>query len=251
MTPLMLFLGWRASFAVLGGAGLLVAAAWGLIYRNAPRAAGKAIPVAGPVQWLGLLRQRTVWGLLLGFAGTVYITWLYVTWLPGYLHDRWHMSTAHAGLWSAVPQLFGFFGAVGGGWLSDRLMAITSERAARQWPLVIGLYIAGGCSALAAFSGSVALAITAVSGALFAANLATTAGWALAASLAPVALIATVEAMANIGGSIGGSLAPLVTGGLVQATHSFQPALLIAAATAAGCGIANQSLTRQAIAATP
>jgi MFS family permease len=249
LTPLMLALGWRAGFAVLGGAGLLVAAAWGLIYRNPAASAGESPRIAGPVQWLGLLRQGTVWGLLLGFAGTVYITWLYVTWLPGYLHDRWHMSPANAGLWSAVPQLFGFFGAIGGGWLSDRLTAITSERAARQWPLAIGLYVAGGCSALAAFSGSATLALVAVSAALFAANLATTSGWALAASLAPAALIATVEAMANIGGSVGGSLAPLITGELVQSTQSYQSALLVAAAVAAGCGIANQILTRQAIAA--
>ena len=244
LTPLMLALGWRASFAVLGIAGLLVATAWGLIYRNPAAPAGDAPAIAGPAQWLDLLRQRTVWGLLLGFAGTVYITWLYVTWLPGYLHDRWHMSPAHAGLWSAVPQVFGFVGAVGGGWLSDRLTAITSERASRQWPLAIGLYVSAGCSALAAVSGSPAVAIAAVSAALFSANLATTCGWALAATLAPAALIATVEAMANIGGSVGGSLAPLVTGMVVQATRSFAPALLIAATVAVGCGVANQILTR-------
>jgi MFS family permease len=86
-----------------------------------------------------------------------------------------------------------------------------------------------------------------VSAALFGANLGTTAGWALAACLAPQALIATVEAMANIGGSIGGSLAPLVTGLLVQSTHSFKQALLIAAVTAAACALANQFLTREAI----
>jgi len=247
LTPLMLALGWRASFAVLGGAGVLLAVAWGLIYRDAAAPKNQAPSIAGPVQWLLLLRQRTVWGLLLGFAGTVYITWLYVTWLPGYLHDRWDMSPTQAGLWSAVPQLFGFFGAIGGGWLSDRLTAITSERAARQWPLAIGLYAAAGCSGLAAVSGSAALAIAAVSAALFGANLATTAGWALAACLAPPALIATVEAMANIGGSIGGSLAPLVTGLLVQSTHSFKLALLVAAATATTCAFANQLLTRKAI----
>jgi MFS family permease len=35
LTPLMVVLGWRSSFAVLGGLGLVVAAAWGAIYRNA------------------------------------------------------------------------------------------------------------------------------------------------------------------------------------------------------------------------
>lgn len=247
LTPLMLLLGWRASFAVLGAAGLLVAAAWGVIYRNAVPGAGDAPSVAGPAEWLKLLEQRAVWGLLLGFAGTVYMTWLYVTWLPGYLHDRWHMSPAQAGLWSALPQAFGFVGAIGGGWLSDRLTRIASERAARQWPLAIGLYVAAGFTVVAAVSGSAAMALAAVSAALFSANLATTSGWALGAILAPPALIATVEAMANIGGSVGGSLAPLVTGGLVQSTGSFTPALLVAAIVAAGCALANQLLTTRSI----
>ncbi len=242
LTPLMVLLGWRASFVVLGAAGLGVAAAWGVIYRDTA-ATGEASQVAGPARWLALLRQRSVRGLLLGFAGTVYMTWLYVTWLPGYLHDRWHMAPATAGLWSALPQLLGFVGAIGGGFLSDRLTMVTTERAARQWPLVAGLYAAAGFTVLAALSGNAGLAIAAVSAALFSANLATTAGWALAAALAPQALIATVEAMANIGGSVGGSLAPLVTGAVVQSTGSFTPALLIASCVAAGCALANQVLT--------
>ncbi len=248
LTPLMLFAGWRAGFAALGVAGLLVALAWGVIYRDVPaREAGPQI--AGPRQWAGLLRQATVWGLLLGFGGTVYVTWLYVTWLPGYLVARWHMAAGAAAYWSAVPQFAGFLGAVGGGWLSDRLARRFGDRAARQAPLVTGLFVSAGCSALAAASGSAGLALTAVSAALFSANVATTSGWALAAGLAPAALIATVEAMANIGGSIGGSLAPLVTGLVVEHTGSFTPALLIASVVAAVCGAANWMLTRKAVVA--
>jgi MFS family permease len=247
LAPLMLAFGWRISFALLGAAGLLVAAAWGLIYRNPATPAADAPRIAGPAQWLALLKQRTIWGLLLGFAGTVYITWLYVTWLPAYLHDRWHMAPATAGLWSALPQFMGFLGAIGGGWLSDRLTMVTTPRAARQLPLAAGLYVAAAFSALAAISGSAGLAIAAVSVALFSANLATTSGWALAATLAPPALIATVEAMANIGGSVGGSLAPLITGTLVQTTGTFSAALLTAAAIATVCAVANQWLTRRQI----
>ena len=251
LTPLMLAFGWRASFAALGAAGLVVAVAWGLVYRDPPgRRAGPA-QVAGPSQWAQLLRQRTVWGLLIGFGGTVYVTWLYVTWLPGYLQQRWQMPPAAAALWSALPQFCGFVGAVAGGWLSDRLARRAGkragERAARQAPLVAGLLVSAACSALAAVSGNAALALAAVSAALFSANVATTCGWALAAGLAPAALVATVEAMANIGGSVGGSLAPLVTGYVVQATGSFAPALLIAAAIAAGCAAANWTLTRAEI----
>ncbi len=247
LTPLMLAIGWRASFAVLGLAGLTVAVAWAVIYRDPETASKDAPRIAGPAAWLALLRQRSVWGLLLGFGGTVYVTWLYVTWLPGYLQQRWHFAPAAAGLWSALPQFFGFIGAIGGGWLSDLLARRMRERSARQWPLVGGLLVSAACSALAAVSGDAGLALAAVSGALFAANVATTGGWALAASLAPAALIATVEAMANIGGSVGGSLAPLMTGYVVQSTGSFAPALVIAACVAAGSALANGVLTRAPI----
>lgn len=247
LTPLMLVVGWRASFAALGAAGLLVALAWALVYRDLP--AREAAPrIAGPAEWGRLLRQGTVWGLLLGFGGTVYVTWLYVTWLPAYLVQRWQMTPGSAALWSAVPQFCGFFGALAGGWLSDRLARRLGERPARQGPLVVGLFVAAACTALAAVSGSAAVALASVSVALFSANVATTSGWALAAGLAPPALIATVEAMANIGGSIGGSLAPLVTGFVVERSGSFGPALVIAAAVAAGTGAANWWLARQPIA---
>ena len=246
LTPLMLAAGWRIAFATLGAAGVLVAAIWALVYRDLPARAA-APRIAAPVQWARLLRQRTVWGLLLGFGGTVYVTWLYVTWLPGYLVQRWHMAASGAALWSALPQGAGFLGAVSGGWLSDQLARQTGERLARQAPLVAGLFASAACSALAAVSGSAALALAAISAALFSANVATTSGWALATSLAPAALVATVEAMANIGGSIGGSLAPLVTGWVVQRSGSFVPALLIASAVAATCATGNWLLTRREI----
>ena len=188
-----------------------------------------------------------MWGLLLGFGGTVYITWLYVTWLPGYLQLRWGMSPGQSGLWSALPQFFGFIGAVGGGWVSDRLVRRFGERLGHQSLVVTGLLASAAGSVLAAVSGSAAMAIGAVSAALFAANVATTCGWALAAGLAPMALVATVEAMANIGGSVGGTLAPLTTGFIVQSSGSFAPALLVAAAVSAASGLANWFLTRRPI----
>ncbi len=248
LTPLMLLAGWRASFVALGAAGLLAAVAWALVYRDVKTRADATPKIAGLREWRSLLGQRSVWGLLIGFGGTVYVTWLYVTWLPGYLQQRWTMQPGAAGLWSALPQSFGFLGALGGGWLSDWLARRMGERRARQVPLIAGLAAAAVFSAAAAAAGSAAWALAAVSAALFGANLATTCGWALAAALAPAALVATVEAMANIGGSIGGSLAPLVTGYAVQATGSFAPALLVAAAIAALCAAANWWLTRQPIA---
>ena len=56
--------------------------------------------------------------------------------------------------------------------------------------------------------------------------------WALGASLTSPHLVATIESIQNIGGSIGGALAPLVTGLIVGHLHTFTPAFLVATATA-------------------
>jgi cyanate permease len=57
--------------------------------------------------------------------------------------------------------------------------------------------------------------------------------WALASVAAPANCTASLGAIQNFGGYLGGALAPTVTGFIVQATGSFVPALL----TSAGIGL--------------
>jgi cyanate permease len=53
--------------------------------------------------------------------------------------------------------------------------------------------------------------------------------WALASVAAPASCTASLGAIQNFGGYLGGALAPTVTGFIVQATGSFVPALLVSA----------------------
>ena len=57
--------------------------------------------------------------------------------------------------------------------------------------------------------------------------------------------------MANIGGSVGGSLAPLLTGIVAETTGSFDPALWLAAGLAAVCAGAVWAMARVPIQADP
>jgi cyanate permease len=54
--------------------------------------------------------------------------------------------------------------------------------------------------------------------------------WALSSVAAPANCTASLGAIQNFGGYLGGALAPTVTGFIVQATGSFKPALLSSAA---------------------
>lgn len=82
---------------------------------------------------------------------------------------------------------------------------------------------------------------------LFAANVSSSCGWALAAVIAPPNTVATLEAIQNVGGSIGGALAPYVTGALVQSSRSFLPSFVLAGAISIACALVYHFATRDRI----
>ena len=261
LTWLMLAYGWRLMFLIAGLAGFAVALLWFLFYR-APGEAdippsdlaeirhgeGPAIVHIGWRQIFWLLRFRTSWGMFLGFFGVVYISWLYATWLPAYLETARHQSIADAGLWAAVPLGAGFLGGIAGGLVSHGLgRAGMDAVAACRLPVIWGLVAAGVCTIAAALTSNTVVAVGLMACGLFAANVSSSCGWALAAVIAPPNAIATLEAIQNVGGSAGGSLAPLITGLLIQGSGSFAPAFVLAGAIAFACAGFYAMMTRQKI----
>jgi hypothetical protein len=96
-------------------------------------------------------------------------------------------------------------------------------------------------------AGSTGSAIAWLAAWIFAAKVASSCGWALAAVVAPSNAIASLEAVQNIGGSLGGTLAPFLVGAVVQATGSFIPAFLLAAAIALACAAVYALMARHRI----
>jgi len=99
-------LGWRSSFYILGGLGFIVAAVWWFTIKRPERAGwlrpqerehilenrtvvsspnetseGGAVPMTLP----SLLRQPSMWGLLITQGCAVYTVYLFLTWLPTYM----------------------------------------------------------------------------------------------------------------------------------------------------------------------
>jgi MFS family permease len=241
LTLLMLAFGWPAMFIIAGLAGFAVALAWFAFYRSPTEANipaedlavihdddGPAIAQIGFRQVLWLLKFPTSWGMFLGFFGVVYVYWLFATWLPGYLEDQRHLSIASAGAVSAIPLAAGFFGAVAGGLISRWLVRRMDPVSACRLPVILGLAGTAILTIAAAYAHSTWSAVALISGGLFAINIASSCGWALAAVITPPNTVATLEAIQNVGGSLGGALAPWITGTLVQASGSFLAAFDLA-----------------------
>jgi MFS family permease len=186
----------------------------------------------GVRDWLALFRHLTTWGMILGFFGSVYLNWVYLTWLPGYLTQARGMDLVTTGIAASVPFFCGFVGCLVAGWFSDKLTRKSaSPMAGRKLPIVLAMLGMAGFTVPAALVQSNVIALACISVVVFLANASSASAWALATAAAPSNRIASLGSLQNFGGFLGGALAPIVTGYIAQ-SFSFVPALLTGAAIA-------------------
>lgn len=247
LTALMLVFGWRAMFVIMGGVGLVLAAVFFLVFRNPGEVGltteekgflreGDAPGIAKPVtlaDWKRLFAFRTTWGMIVGYFGCIYVTWLYTAWLPGYLEIERHFTIAKTGWVAAIPFAFGVVGGVSGGIIVDVLAKRgLSPIMSRKLPMAGSLVLTGLFTLIAAWTPSDTVAIACISLSLFLVYLSSSSAWAMASVAAPANCTASIGSMQNFGGYIGGALAPTVTGYIVQHTGHFGPALVTASVIA-------------------
>jgi sugar phosphate permease len=245
ITWLMLEFGWRGMFVTMGALGIFAAISWIALYRDrrdvklepdeidylsdGDKASARERKVTAE-EWIGLLGARTTWGILFGWIGVIYMVWLYLTWLPGYLEKERGVTLAQAGWMVIIPYIAGTFGQLSSGFIADGLLARgMTPIASRKWPICVGLIFAAIFTVPAAYTPSLMLAIFYISLAMYFVNLSSGAGWALVSVSAPRRLVATLGSFMNFGGYLGASAAPVITGFVVDKTGSFGLAFLIAA----------------------
>jgi MFS family permease len=242
LTGLMLAFNWRVMFIVMGVAGVVAAGLWFLVYRDPRvqalsaqdeeylrpnRQAKSAVSVR---EWSSLFRFRAMWVLMLGAFCTGYITWMYQIWLPAYLEMQQHISIAKTGFLASVPLLAAFFGALAGGYISDRLIkGGMGLIASRRLPLVLGLLGSAAFTGLAAVATTAGLAITCIAVSMFCMQFGITCKWILVTVVTPQAYCASAASNQNFAGFLGGTLSPILTGYIVDVTGSFVVALSIGA----------------------
>ena len=244
LTTLMLLYGWRWMFAIMGLLGIGAAIVWYALYRDPAqmaltpeedhyRTAGDTPELPRPVtfsEWRRLFRCRTTWGMVLGYFGVIYVNWLFNAWLPGYLEMGRHMSLRHTGWVAAIPYVFAVFGGVSGGLLIDWLMARGLSRIdSRKFPLCLAMLGEAAFVVVTALIASNTVAVACLCGAMFCGTIATTSAWAMVSIAAPANSTGSLGSLQNFGGYLGGALAPIVTGFIVQITGSFVPALIVGA----------------------
>lgn len=96
-------IGWRAGFLILGGVGLVWAAAWYLWFR--PPAAvlygsvGSQQQVAAHEPWSSILVRSSFWACVAGAVFTIPIIHISSTWIPTAIFDAWGLSLDQGYAW--------------------------------------------------------------------------------------------------------------------------------------------------------
>jgi ACS family D-galactonate transporter-like MFS transporter len=243
---LLLHFGWRWSFAATGFISLLYFALFFLYYRNPGEdmnlsAQERQYLAEGSVQpetpgrtkrsslLVYLLRQPKVYGLALGWGAYNYSFYLLLTWLPTYLSTSLHMDLLHSIFYTSVPWFFATFTDLFvGGWLVDALIQRGwNANRVRQAVLIggtgFGLAILG-----AARAHSPTAALCWISLALGGLAAAAPVAWTVPSLIAPRESVGTLASIANLSSQLAGISAPIITGYIVSATHSFASAFVTA-----------------------
>jgi predicted MFS family arabinose efflux permease len=233
---LMVRYGWRAMFVVMGLASLVWLVFWRRWMRSpqgrsAPALAGDDPPYAA------ILRQRALWGGMMGTFCSNYAFYFVFSWLPLYLVNERGLSVAEM-----APMATLFYVADGAsvlltGWLLDRWVSRgASMNRAYKTALVLSSAGVGACliaSSLA--SGLVAAAvILLLTGVMDGLN--SPANPSVTQTFAGPWATGRWMGLQNAVGNVAGMTAPVVTGYLVQHTGHYTAALIVSGVVAL-CGL--------------
>jgi len=232
--------GWRQSFAILGGVGLLWAWAWYAWFRDDPatdghlsarerdlilsqRQSASAEPARVPrLTGRTLARSWTLWLLMGQYFASNFTFFFGLTWMPPYLKSTYGLDDVQAGYYAMWPLLAG----VAGNWLAgasvDGLYRRGRRTLSRRLPAVTGFLIAAaGVSALPMMSGPGG-AVVCLAMAVFGADMTLSPSWSACIDIGR-GNAGVVSGTMNMAGNLGSFVTSLAFPYLAAWTGSVLP----------------------------
>jgi len=199
-------------------------------------------------EWRSLFRNRTMWGMMLGFSGINYTAWLYLAWLPGYLQTAYSLDLKSTGMMAAIPFLFGAAGMLVNGFVTDWLVkGGMAPIKSRKICIIAGMLCSAAFTFVVPNATTSMAAVVLIGMALFCIHFAGTSCWGLIHVAVASRMTASVGSIQNFASFICASFAPVVTGLIVDTTHSFRLALIICGCVTVAGALAYIVLVRQPI----
>ena len=226
---LLVHVGWRRTFLILGFTALVWLIPWFLVFPRRlqmVRADAASADVASrPVA--RTLLSRNLLGICLGFFCFDYYWYVLVTWLPDYLVTVRQLSIVQAGFYASLAFfMFGIAEPIGG-WIADSLIRRGWDETRTRKGIVTVAFIMGIFLIAAIRTTHVGMAILLLIGASLV-GLATGNLLAILQSCAPPEAVGTWTGAENFAGNLAGIIAPLAVGLLITSRGSYVPGFQLA-----------------------
>lgn len=246
--PLIAAYGWRTAFVAFGVVGTLWCVVWYAWFRDTPeehasvnaaeleiiRAGTTPMPSHSGIAWGRLLSSSNMLFICGMYFAYGYGLYFYITWLPTYLLKGRGFSAADAGWLSSMPWVVAGAGFVLGGYLTDRIASRTgSLRMARCAVGAAGFAVSAAALVAVALTPDRWVAAGLLAVASFFQMVTAPAAWSVCLDVGRKNA-GVVSGLMNTAGNLGGALAPVVMGYIVEYLHSWENPFFVSAAVFCG-----------------
>lgn len=230
--------GWRGTFLIFGGVGVVFAILWYRLFRNDPEESHAITEKEkeyilqnreqpGPGKKAGLmygtlLSSRNMWLAMLQYVASNFTFYFTLTWMYPYLKERFALGGVEAGLYAMIPLLAGAAGNwVSGLWV-DRLYRNRNLTLSRRIPAITGFVLAAAGMLMMASIDTPQVAILFLALAIFGADMTLSPSWAFCIDIGKENAGAVSGTM-NMAGNLGAFVTIIAFPYLYDWTGSFQP----------------------------
>jgi MFS family permease len=272
VATLVVSLGWRESFFIVGGLGFVWLIAWMVFYKlpenakwlskeekeyilstrnlsaNTEIESQEPLPHPRSVYFLRLIKNKTVLGLMLTQGCAVYTQYLFLSWLPSYLVEARHITLVKAGFLASLPYIIAVVLGIAFGRISDR--SLTKEKISNgsRRNFVVTFMIISSVVLGTTFVSNLFVVEALLSLAMAACSTAISLNIALTNDLTTDSRVAGLTyGLLLLGGNILGLIAPILTGYSIQLTGSYNSGFVLAGVFLILGAFASFTMTRKPI----
>jgi ACS family glucarate transporter-like MFS transporter len=238
MSLTVVHLGWRVSYYLLAGVGVLWAAVWFIWFRDHPSPT-HSVPAArsdrqsglGPAQgiWRAFLTSRNFYLILCQYFASNFTFFICFSWLLPYIQDRYRLSAAEAGFYASIPLYCGALATWLGGYLVDAIFKMGYWKISRVLPAALGFGLSAVCLLIAGSLNTVQSFIVCFGLATLGVDLSLSSSWTTCSDVGRE-FTGTLSGCMNMMGSLGSFCSSLAFPYLLKVTGKPQAYFLTAAA---------------------
>ena len=235
--------GWRTSFLILGGIGVIWAVAWWWLFRDTPEIHPRLssterdyilehrqqqVAATEKLDTGQLLRSRNMWSAIGQYFCSNFTFFFALTWLFPYLKSKYQLESLEAGWYAVAPFIAGAIGNWFAGGLVDSIFRNGKWNRSRNLPAIIGFALAAIGLIGSLFMSTPLGAVLFLSIAIFGADMTLPPSWALCVDIGKKNSGAVSGTM-NMAGNLGSFLTALAFPYLTDWTGSVDYFFYVAA----------------------